>query len=383
MKNIILVLLAYLFGVFIVPTNCQTYDFTILSQNNTGPTDRSRPVLLCYPAVGSEVFPKCFVAGGVTLSEDSFPVAFYCDVWRADIDLNTQTVQWTQLESTAPSAACGGFHQFWRNNLTSFSYVAGLNGFGSSGFQCNGTTIVTYDFVSQSFELTVPNGGNWGTMAAGGCDRYLDDVYCFGGFDCSTFQDTNSWTKYNIPTNTFSVLNTANLSSLPARHHASLNCIEKSGVCVIGSGDKFTGGTVDQWTYYDVEDDQFIFFEPKDKQTNTQYLSADIAQVWKIVNGDFVVFRESNKMLVVGGDNATGSGSDTIRYVGVYNLNSRKFKEKDADGLFTIKQEYLSNIPQIKGETTDCDYFIEYGGSESNEEVAYHYVNQVVLHQVC
>jgi len=379
-------------------------EIIILHQNNTGPVNRSRPVLICYPPIQNETFSKCFIAAGATTEED-LPVTFFNDVWKMNIDLTTNTVNWEQQPfENPPIESQGLFHQFWRKNSTAFSWTAGLNLFNFSEFDatCHGDRILTYDYLSQRFELTTPIGGSWGSICSGACGRYKDDIYCFSGFSCDTFTELPLWTKYNVNTNQYTVLNSQGLENLTPRDSSSVTCIEKEKRCLIGSGHLISGGTVDQWAYYSIKDDSFTFLEPENKPVSLEYLSPDIAQTWKIKkNLNFKVFKEDN-ILIIGGDNASGSlaSSDTIRYLATFNRDQIKFKEWPAGSHFGIKQNYVRNVPTVKKnngveeevdgaeevdieETDFCDYFIEYGGYEHNATIPLHYPNEVVLYRIC
>jgi hypothetical protein len=354
------------------------------------------------------------VAAGATTVED-LPTIFFNDIWRMDIDLTTNTVNWVQQPFVNPPIESQGlFHQFWRKNATAFSYTAGLNLFNFAEFDatCNGERIVTYDYLNQRFELTTPIGGSWGSMCSGACGRYKDDIYCFSGFSCDTFQELPLWTKYNINTNVYTVLNSEGLENLTPRDSSSVTCIENEKRCLIGSGHLISGGTVDQWAFYSIEDDEFTFLDPENKPENLEYLSPDIAQTWKIKNNlSFKVVQEDN-ILIIGGDNASGAiaTADTIRYVATFDRDEIEFEEAPHGTLFGIKQSYLRNVPTVKEEeeeeeeqaqqaeptepveqveyisieeTDFCDYFIEYGGYEHNPSIPLHYPNEVVLYRIC
>jgi hypothetical protein len=168
-----------------------TIDIQILYQNNTGPVNRSRPVLTCYPPLQHEIFPKCFVASGVWNAPDSFPEIFYNDVWRMNIDLNTNTVQWVQLPfENPPIVSQGGYHSHWKKNLTAFSWTAGLNYFDVDAFSgiCISDQIMTYDYQNLRYEVTTPiNAVDYMNMSSAAFDRYNGVVYSFGGYNCSDF----------------------------------------------------------------------------------------------------------------------------------------------------------------------------------------------------
>jgi hypothetical protein len=392
MEKILILLIVISLAMTSLSAKRLTIEF--LHQNNTGPQNRSRPVLECYPAYQDQ-FPKCIVASGALTNEDDLPIVFHNDIWRMDIDLDTKTVEWRQLPfENPPIESQGLFHQFWKKNITAISITAGLNFFDPNEFAaiCTGDRIVTYDFSNERFELTTPVGGGWGNLSSGACGRYKNDVYCWSGLNCLTFEEESSWTKYNIPTNTLTHLCSENLESMIPRDSPSVTCIEKEKRCLIGSGHLISGGTVDDWNFYDIQDDAFIFFEPRNKPINIQYISPDIAQTWVIKNNNFKIVDQKN-ILLIGGDNASGilESSDTIRYVGEFNRHSLKFKEFETEDLFTIKQSYLRNIPKIReNEDLDieydvnaCNFFIEYGGYEHNNQVPFHYPNQVVLYTLC
>jgi len=347
-----------------------------------------------------DTFFKCFVASGAT--SDPLPHIFYNDIWRMNIDIYTLSVSWDQQPlPNPPDETQGVFLQFWKHNLTAFSMTAGLNTFSVMPFSatCAGTRIATYDYVNQRLELTTPIGGSWGFMAGGACGRYQDDVYCFGGFSCATFQDIKPWTKYNIPTNTFSNLASTNLGDMTARSMSSVTCFEDKEFCIIGSGNSAAGGTIDEWDMYLRDDDKFVFPVSSNTPVGIEYLTPDNPETWIINDGDFVVVQDKRKMLVVGGDQASGAinTSNTIRYVAEYNVNSHKFDEittVNVTELFTIKQEYFRNIPKIRcqgdeeegvqcDDDDECSYFIEYAGFEENPNVALHYPNEVVLYKWC
>jgi hypothetical protein len=337
------------------------------------------------------------LASGLTVGEDDIPHIFHGDVWQMNIDLSTLTVSWESLPfENPPLVSQGGFHQFWRKNLTAFSWTAGLNRFNFTEFTgtCIGDQILTYDYKSRNFEITIPNGfPHWYNMSSGACGRFDQDIYCWGGFNCSTFEEPLLFTRYNIKENLLWDLSTAiGLDQMIPRDNPSVTCIEKEKKCLIGSGHLLAGGTVDEWNFYDIQTNSFQFIESKNKPTNIEYLSPDISQVWKIENHDFKVI-EDKEILVTGGDNSSGTllGSNTIRYLAQIDYKLQFSIQTPTNNLFTIKQQYLKNIPVVIKEKIDfkdkkrmdCSYFIEYGGKEQNEEVPYHYPNQVVLYTIC
>jgi hypothetical protein len=395
-----------------------SFEAFILTPNNTGipnwagPSGRARPVLMCYPAYPDGPFPKCFVVSG-SLS-DPFPHVFYNDIWRMNIDINTKTVQWIPLHNSTelPYETRGIFHQSWKHNATAFSVTAGLNDLSFTA-TCSGQNIITYDYINQRYETTVPIGGNWNNLAGGACGRYKDDVYCFGGFDCNTLEDSNSWTKYNIPMSSWWDLSgtTTNHGSVSGRSMSSVTCFEDKQFCVIGSGNSIFGGTKDDWVMYDRDNNIFI---PRGSNhpVGIEYLTPDNSETWRINdNGEFQVVNDKRKMLVVGGDQASGTiegASETIRYVAEFNVNGNgnnnwKFHPITptmpiaGQSLFTIKQEYLRNIPRVRcdsntqGKPCDvnsenddkCSYFIEFGGWEENSSVSRRYPDSVVLYKWC
>jgi hypothetical protein len=317
-----------------------------------------------------------------------------------NIDIHTKTVEWVEQPFINPPPETRGvFHQFWKHNLTAFSMTAGLNqlSFPLSA-SCGGSRIVTYDYVNQQYEITTPGGGNWGSIAGGACGRYKDDVYCYGGFSCSNFKDSQSWTKYNIPMNIFTRLDSTRLGSMVARSMSSVTCFENKQFCLIGSGNSAAGGTRDQWDIYDIDDDEFDFITSANKPQNIEYLTPDNHEIWRINNGDFEVAKDIRKLLVIGGDNASGAigTSNTVRYVAEYDVNSKRFNKLEVD-LFTIKQQYFRNIPSIRcqgdnpgyeceeeDDEDDCSYFVEFGGFEQNADVTLlTYPNKVVLYKWC
>jgi len=383
----------YILLALIAAISALDIDYFILTQNNTGPQFRSRPVLQCYPAHLTN-YPRCFVASGANFSTSNTIGNFFNDVWEMAIDIDSRTVSWHKLGGVAPSEASGAFHQFWKYNLTAIAMVAGLNGFTPVGFPvCQSNNIVVYDFVNQAYQLITPiNSYIWTNFTAGACGVYESNVYCFGGFNCTNFTDIpRMWTRYNMKTNTLTLLNSTGLSNVPARHHSSVICIHEEGRCIIGSGDLFAGGTLDQWLSYDIASDTITILNTTNTPQNTQYISIDSAQVWKVyTNNTYAVVNDKKKMLLIGGDNASGiSGtSNTIRYLGQFNRNNLKFKKFDSTGLYTIKQEYLKNIPKVRHNDNDddnetCFHWIEFGGFEENASTPLTYPNKVVLYESC
>jgi len=256
---------------------------------------------------------------------------------------------------------------------------------------CISDEIITYDYKNLRFEITIPEGAeHWKNTSIGSCSRYLDDIYCFGGINCTAFTDDHLlWTKYNLKTNTISRLNSTGIENVLSRELASITCIEKKKKCILGSGQAIAGGTIDQWVDYDIKKDELIILNPRNKPTNLQYISPDVSETWKIEDSDFKVL-QNGPILMSGGDNASHIllSSDTIRYVAEFNSKQEIFIQEETDDLFTIKGQVLKNIPRLTkddiiDETEDCYHFIEYAGKEQNEMTPFHYINEVVLYKVC
>jgi len=249
--------------------------------------------------------------------------------------------------------------------------------------------------INLRFEIINNFGESWRNITSGSCGRYKDDIYCFGGFNCTNLKDNFTlWTRYNLKENLLVNLNSKNLENVIPREQCSVTCITEKKNCLIGAGQLLEGGTIDQWAYYNIEKDKFKVLNPKNKPTNIQYLSPDIAETWELENnpnGYKVI--NNGPILLTGGDNSSHAllSSDTIRYLAKFNYQGRiGFKEYPTDDLFTIKGQFLRNIPKFKNndnrkENVDdlCDYFVEYGGKEQNPQVPFHYINQVVLYKIC
>jgi len=411
--NIIILLLTFYYSVG--SSSKYTIDIQILFQNNTGPQNRSRPVLTCYPALKDEVFQKCFVASGVYNDPSAIPTTFYNDVWRMDIDLKTKTVQWEQLPFVDPPLVSqGGYHSHWKKNLTAFSWTAGLNFFTFSPFAgiCISDQIMTYDYQNLRYEVTTPiNAVDYMNMSSAAFDRYDGVVYSFGGYNCSDFfQEPQLWTRYNIADNRIETPNPSGLSKVLKRDSATLNCIKQDKKCILGSGPLIEGGTTDEWVVYDIEQDQFLFPNFTNQPHDMEYISGDTADVWEIENGDFKV-KHSGLLPMIGGSIANGQllNANTVSYLSILDYNDYTFKNYSTGNLFTIKDEWLRNIPVFKTKEknycqtvnyqdegcaqyincpdTDriknCHYFIEFGGKELNEQVPSTYPNAVVLYTIC
>jgi len=186
---------------------------------------------------------------------------------------------------------------------------------------------------------------------------------------------------------------------------SSVTCFEDKDFCIIGSGNSVTGGTKNEWTMYDRAQNRFIYIETN-HPNNIEYLTPDNPETWRIEDdGDFDVVNDKRKMLIVGGDQASGTiegASETIRYVGQFNVNGN-LKNKwstmtptmpiSGQTLFTIKQEQFKNIPKVKcddntegmpcDDDDDCSYFIEFGGWEENSSTPLRYPDSVVLYKWC
>jgi len=318
-----------------------------------------------------------------------------------NFDINTMTVSWQELPfQNAPFLTKGGFHKYWRHNLTAFSWTAGLNDFDLNFFNgtCISDQIITYDYQNLRFEITIPEGAEiWKNTSLSSCSRYVDDIYCFGGINCTDFTDNHLlWTKYNIISNTITKLNSTGIEDVLSRELGSITCIDDEKKCLIGAGQAIAAGTVDQWVFYNIRKDKFIILDPQDKPTNLQYISPDVAETWKLIDekSDFEVIK-NGPLLMTGGDNASHIllSSDTIRYIaGFQYKNEEKFKVYPSNNLFTIKGQVLKNIPKLRHyhypennvlDEEQCSYFIEYGGKEQNEVTHFHYINQPVLFTVC
>jgi hypothetical protein len=369
------------------------YSYVILAQNNTGPRDRARPVLQCYPAI-NEPFAKCIVASGIRNAENNVvPQGFYNDIWRMNIDLTTLSVQWEQLENetTLPIYSKGGYHLQWRKNATALSFTAALNDLlPPFNPQCNGDKLFTYDFKNRRYELTTPTGGNWANLAAGGCDRIGKDVYCFGGFNCTSISDTRFWSVYNIETNTFQLLNSANLASVDPRHHPEVSCNADKKTCYIATGDQFTGLT-DQWVMYDKDHDEFeTDLDPKNKPIHEQHIAIQAANTWKILSdGDFKVIDTEKDILMVGG--GVPDVFTTLKDIRLYRTKSNKFVNLTAECLFEAEYQKISHIPRIFNDDhhdegnndNECENFIQFGGQITTPQEPFRMLNEVVLHRLC
>lgn len=390
-------------------------EIQILSQNNTGPQNRSRPVLTCYPALHGEAFPKCFVASGLYIPASNVPELFFNDVWRMNIDLKTNTVEWEQLPFVNPPLVSqGGYHSHWKKNLTAFSWTAGLNEFIISPFSgtCISDQIITYDYVNLRFELTTPlNAEAYMNMSSAGFTRYEDVVYSFGGFNCTTFKEPQLFTKYDLKENSIEVLDSSGLSEVLKRDDPTLNCIKEKKKCILGTGPLIEGGTTDQWVVYDIQTGQFLFPNFTNQAHDLEYMSGDTADEWIINHGDYKVVH-SGVLPITGGSLASGhlESANTIRYLSILDYNSYTFTNYSTGSLFTIKDEWLRNIPKIKskqdiyceyvdyedeeecaqyindesdGKKKNCHSFIEYGGKEQNPVTPFNYPNQVVHYKIC
>jgi len=364
-----------------------------------------------------KTFPNASSRVDTLLMKQTILCFFYRDLWRMDIDVITLTVNWTQIfnASELPLVAQGGFHQFWKKNVTAFSWTAGLNVFDPAAFtaSCIGSEIITYDYSTNRFETIVPNGADaWRNMSSAGCGKFGDDVYCYGGFNCTDFSEPKLFTKYHIPTNTLQQLSPTGIDTILARTENSVTCITTQKKCLIGSGQLIEGGTVDQWNYYDITTNSFEFPVFANQPTRIEYLSPDITEIWNITGGNYTVL-DNEEMLVTGGDNTSFRllSSNTLRYLAKINYHSNTFKQIPTCFLFTIKGEYLRSIPIIyqagdpvgddsliadtvaTSSTVDnisnfvynrnCSLFVEYGGKEQNQQITFHYPNAVVLYSFC
>lgn len=358
--------------------------YNIFTNTNAGPTQRSSPVFSCFPPASEGGNHLCYSISGLAFETPQFPSGFSFDAWEASLNLTAHTTTWRQLNfANPPSEAYGGFHRYWRHNKTSIAFNGGLNAFNPATFQatCGGDRIVIYNFASESIEVRTPSGGSWGNVAGGACTEYGDDVYCWGGFSCTTFSDVKSWVKYNKATNTFTALNSVGLSELTARHHSTVNCLRGHRICYLGSGDHFGGGTIDEWTLYDIDDDTLTTLDPRDKPVNIQYVEMKCGQVWNASAPNIQVTADIELFLVIGGDNASGASgtANTIRIVWEFNDGAVKFKTFSNAGLPTVKNERLSVLPSL---TNDGIVRIaEFGGYAQNADVPnITYGNQVIVY---
>jgi hypothetical protein len=372
-----------------------SFEIIELTNNNTGPFNRGTPVFTCYPAL-NDIFPKCFAASGQYSDVNDTPNIFYNDVWRMDIDIETKTVNWTQLPfDNPPQTSAGGFFQYWKKNVTAFSWTAGINFFNATSFQifCDGSQIVTYDYQNLRFEVTQPIGNYWKNISSGACGKYKDDVYCFGGFNCTNFDQPLLWTKYNIPTNTLTQLNSAGLANIQPRTSNTLTCIKSESKCILGEGENVILGKINQWAIYSIKSDSWISFNSSSQPINLKYVKPDISENWKIYDGNYKV-KSNKKMFMSAGDNGTTGDqglTNTIRYLALFDYDTLQFNPQPIDDLFTIKQQSLSAIPFALSDDNDdnddneniCRYFVEWGGREQNTQVPFHYPNTPVLYKVC
>jgi len=271
---------------------------------------------------------------------------------------------------------------------------------------------MTYDFENLRYEVTTPkNAANYRNMSSAAFDRYNGDVYSFGGFNCSDFfQEPQLWTRYNIEENSIEVLNPKNLSKVLKRDSATLNCIEQEKKCILGSGPLIEGGTTDEWVVYDIKRDEFLFPNFTNQPHSMEYISGDTADVWEKQDGDYKV-THSGLLPMIGGSIANGQllNADTSSYLAILNYNSYTFTNYSTGNLFTIKDEWLRNIPVFKtsqrqhcetvnyqdagcaqyinspeqDRRNNCNYWIEFGGKEENAQVPSTYPNAVVLYKIC
>jgi len=198
------------------------------------------------------------------------------------------------------------------------------------------------------------------------------------------------------------------------KDETSVTCITTQRKCLIGSGQLIEGGTVDQWSYYDISTNSFEFPLIQNQPSGIEYLTPDISEIWNVTGGNYTVL-DNQEMLVTGGDNASDVllSSNTIRYLAKFNYHSQTFNQIPTCFLFSIKGEYLRSIPIIyqpgdpigaESEFADnsnlalsstvdnisnfvynsnCNLFVEYAGKEQNAQITFHYPNAVVLYSFC
>ena len=396
-----------LFSYILVYGYAQSVEFMIPSQNNTGPQNRSEPIWLCYPVPSDPNRPICVLGGGYTSVED-IPTIFFSDIWKATLDLNTLTVSWEQLPFNVPNSI-GAFPQYWRKNSTAFTWTGGLTSFSltTGSGKCDDSILYTYDFVNQRYETTFVGNNMWQNVTNGACGQIGNDVYCYGGINCThPFSgDLKTWTVFDIETNVFQNLNSAGLNATQARAEHSVTCYAADGYCLIGHGNIVTGGTIDNYTLYEVKENELEAVQVKNDYQGILDLFPAVGQVWKINsqnNGgvDFKVIK-NGFTLVIGGGLAIGhvglSGVTRIVSLLLPKTNGNiphHFVSKAflTGGLFNVTDERIDNIPRLKDHdysilgqniSKKCDIFMEYSGSTNPVGDVEVYTNEPVFYKVC